>query len=210
VVRDHGCGWYGTFGKRLLDLSLAAIALALLSPLALFVALVVRVSLGCPVLFRQVRPGVHGRPFVMYKFRTMLDLNDDSGTPLPDDERLTKIGKLLRRMSLDEIPELWNVLKGDMSAVGPRPLLMEYLPLYTPEQARRHDVRPGMAGPVIMEGRNLLDWDEKLKLDVRYVDNMALLVDLRILAGTAWRVLKREGISHEGNETMPRFEGSAK
>ncbi len=201
-------GWYRRFGKRILDLVLATIALILLSPLTLVVTVAVRLTMGPPVIFRQVRPGLHGKPFVMCKFRTMLDLRDEQGNLLPDEKRLTRLGKFLRRLSLDEIPELWNVLKGEMSLVGPRPLLMEYLPLYTPEQARRHEVRPGMAGPVIMSGRNILDWEEKFKLDVWYVDNLNFWVDLQILFRTFLKVLKGEGVSHPGHETMPKFEGS--
>ncbi len=202
--------WYRRFGKRLLDIALASSALVMLFPIALMVALAILVTMGPPVIFRQVRPGLHGKPFVIYKFRTMLDLRDENGNLLPDEKRLTRLGKFLRRFSLDEIPELWNVLKGDMSLVGPRPLLMEYLPLYTPEQARRHEVRPGMAGPVIMSGRNLLDWEEKFKLDVWYVDNVSLWVDLKILALTAWKVLKGEGVSARGHATTPKFQGSFK
>jgi len=205
----EGCGWYLRFGKRGFDVLLSALGLMVLSPVALVVALTIRLTIGSPVIFRQVRPGLHGKPFVMYKFRTMLDLRDEEGNLLPDEARLTKLGKFLRRLSLDEIPELWNVLKGDMSVVGPRPLLMEYLPLYTPEQARRHGVKPGMAGPVIMSGRNILDWEEKFKLDVWYVDNLSFLLDLKILALTALRVLKGEGVSRPGHETMPKFQGTA-
>lgn len=201
-------GWYRRFGKRFLDIILASIALVLASPIALIVAVAVLVTMGPPVIFRQVRPGFHGKPFVMYKFRTMLDLRDEKGNLLPDEERLTRLGKFLRKFSLDEIPALWNVLKGDMSVVGPRPLLMEYLPLYTPEQARRHEVKPGMAGPVIMSGRNLLDWEEKFKLDVWYVDNVSLWLDLKILVLTAWKVLKGEGVSAREHVTMPKFQGN--
>ena len=189
---------------------LATVGLVLLSPVALVVAVAIRLTMGSPVIFRQVRPGLHGKPFVMYKFRTMLDLRDEQGNLLPDEKRLTRLGKFLRRFSLDEIPELWNVLKGDMSAVGPRPLLMEYLPLYTPEQMRRHEVKPGMAGPVIMSGRNLLSWEEKFNLDVWYVDNLSLRTDLRILALTALKVLKGEGVSSPECETAPKFTGTAK
>ena len=171
-------------------------------------ALAIRLTMGSPVIFRQVRPGLHGKPFVMYKFRTMLDLRDEQGNLLPDEQRLTRLGRFLRRLTLDEIPELWNVLKGDMSVVGPRPLLMEYLPLYTPEQMRRHEVKPGMAGPVIMSGRNLLDWEEKFKLDVWYVDYCSLWLDIEILFKTALKVLKREGISPEGSESVPKFRGT--
>jgi len=201
---------YRRFGKRVLDIVLATVGLVLLSPVALVVAVAIRLTMGPPVIFRQVRPGLHGKPFVMYKFRTMFDLRDENGELLPDDQRLTRVGKFLRKFSLDEIPELWNVLKGDMSAVGPRPLLMEYLPLYTPEQARRHEVKPGMAGPVIMSGRNLLTWEEKFELDAWYVDNLSLWLDLKILGLTAWKVLKGEGVSSRECETMPKFEGTRK
>lgn len=211
---QDGCGrelksWYRRFGKRALDVVLATIAVVFLLPVVLVIAVAILVTMGPPVIFRQVRPGLHGKPFVMYKFRTMLDLRDEQGNLLPDEQRLTKLGKFLRRFSLDEIPELWNVLKGDMSVVGPRPLLMEYLPLYTPEQARRHEVKPGMAGPVIMSGRNILSWEEKFKLDVWYVDNVSFWVDLKILFQTFFKVAKGEGISHPGYETMPRFKGSS-
>ena len=200
---------YRRFGKRVLDIVLATIGLVLSSPVALVVALAIRLVMGPPVIFRQVRPGLHGKPFVMYKFRTMLDLRDKHGNLLPDEQRLTRLGRFLRRLSLDEIPELWNVLKGDMSVVGPRPLLMEYLPLYTPEQMRRHEVKPGMAGPVIMSGRNLLSWEEKFKLDVWYVDNLSFWTDLKILLLTALKVLKGEGVSSPGCETAPKFTGTA-
>ena len=201
-------GWYRKFGKRILDIVLSTVGLIVLSPIALLVAVAIRIGMGSPVIFRQVRPGLHGKPFVMYKFRTMLDLRDEHGNLLPDEQRLTRLGRFLRRLSLDEIPELWNVLKGDMSVVGPRPLLMEYLPLYTPEQARRHEVKPGMAGPVIMSGRNLLSWEEKFKLDVWYVDNLSLWTDLKILALTALKVLQGEGVSAPGHATVEFFKGS--
>ena len=202
--------WYCSFGKRALDIVLASIGLLVLAPVALVVALAIRLTMGPPVLFRQVRPGLKGKPFVMYKFRTMTDERDEHGNLLPDEQRLTPLGRFLRKLTLDEIPELWNVLKGDMSVVGPRPLLMEYLPLYTPEQARRHEVRPGMAGPVIMSGRNILDWDEKFKLDVWYVDNLSLWLDLKILVLTALKVLKGEGVSAPGHGTAPKFKGVTK
>ncbi len=201
-------GWYRRVGKRVLDVVLAAIALVLLSPMALMVAIAIRLTMGPPVLFRQVRPGLHGKPFVLYKFRTMLDLRDEQGNLLPDEQRLTKLGWFLRKFSLDEIPELWNVLKGDMSVVGPRPLLMEYLPLYTAEQARRHEVKPGMAGPVIMSGRNLLSWEEKFKLDVWYVDNLSFWLDMKMLFLTFWKVLKGEGVSQPGRATVDYFRGT--
>ncbi len=201
-------GWYQRFGKRGLDIVLSAIALVLLSPVALVIAIAIRLSIGGPMIFRQVRSGLHGKPFVMYKFRTMLDLRDAKGELLPDEMRLTKLGKFLRRLSLDEIPELWNVLKGDMSMVGPRPLLTEYLPLYTPEQARRHEVKPGMAGPVIIGGRNLLSWEGKFKLDVWYVDHVSLRTDLAILVRTLVNVLTGKGVSALGEATAPKFQGN--
>jgi lipopolysaccharide/colanic/teichoic acid biosynthesis glycosyltransferase len=155
----------------------------------LVLALLVRLEMGSPVIFHQIRPGLHGMPFVMHKFRTMLDSRDEEGNLLPDEQRLTKLGKLIRKLSLDEIPELWNVFNGDMSLVGPRPLLMEYLPLYTAEQARRHDVKPGITGWAIVHGRNMLEWNEKFMLDMWYVDNQNLWLDLKIIALTVWKVL---------------------
>lgn len=193
--------------KRLLDIVLAFIALALLLPVVVLLCLLVRFRLGSPVLFRQTRPGRHGKPFEMIKFRTMLDAVDAQGNPLPDDQRLTRLGSFLRSTSLDELPELWNVLKGDMSLVGPRPLLMEYLPLYSPEQARRHEVRPGVTGWAQVNGRNALSWDEKFKLDVWYVDNQSLWLDIKILFLTVKKVLVREGISADGEATMSKFKG---
>ena len=198
---------YRRSGKRAFDTILAAAGLAVLSPLLLLVAVVVRLGMGRPVLFRQVRPGQGGRPFELLKFRTMRDAQDVDGRPLPDGERLTPFGKFLRRTSLDELPELWNVLRGDMSLVGPRPLLMEYLPLYSPEQARRHEVRPGITGLVQVSGRNTLGWEEKFRLDVAYVDRCSLATDLRILALTAAAVVTGRGVAAEGSETMPRFMG---
>jgi lipopolysaccharide/colanic/teichoic acid biosynthesis glycosyltransferase len=194
-------------GKRVLDAILAAAGLAVLWPLLLFVAVVVRLGMGRPVLFRQVRPGQGGRPFELLKFRTMRDERDAGGRPRPDGERLTPFGKFLRRTSLDELPELWNVLRGDMSLVGPRPLLMEYLPLYSPEQARRHEVRPGITGLVQVSGRNALSWEEKFRLDVAYVDTCSPATDLRILALTFAAVVTGRGVAAEGSETMPRFTG---
>lgn len=193
--------------KRSLDIVLAFIALALLLPVVVLLCLLVRFRLGSPVLFRQTRPGRNGAPFEMIKFRTMLDAVDAQGNPLPDDQRLTRLGSFLRSTSLDELPELWNVLKGDMSLVGPRPLLMEYLPLYSPEQARRHEVRPGVTGWAQVNGRNALSWDEKFKLDVWYVDNQSLWLDIRILFLTVKKVLVREGISADGEATMSKFKG---
>ncbi len=200
--------WYRAWGKRLLDLVGAGVGLLLLAPLMLLIAILVRVGLGSPVLFRQQRPGLHGKPFTLYKFRTMTDARDAQGNLLPDEQRLTRLGRFLRSTSLDELPELWNVLKGDMSLVGPRPLLMEYLPLYTPEQFRRHGVRPGVTGWAQIRGRNTLTWEERFALDVWYVDHVSLGLDLKILALTLWKVLTREGISHPGSDTMPKFTGS--
>lgn len=196
--------------KRLLDVTGAATGLLLLSPVVLTVAYLVRTRLGSPVLFVQVRPGLHGKPFRMYKFRTMTDARDAQGNLLPDSERLTPFGKWLRASSLDELPELINVLKGEMSLVGPRPLLMDYLPLYSAEQARRHDVRPGITGWAQINGRNAISWDQKFALDTWYVEHESVWLDIKILALTVWRVLRREGISAAGEATMPRFEGSAR
>ena len=194
--------------KRVFDITAALVALLLLASLLALVAWQIRRKLGSPVLFRQIRPGLHGRPFEMVKFRTMRDVVDANGQPLPDDQRLTPFGSWLRSTSLDELPELWNVLKGEMSLVGPRPLLMEYLPLYTPEQARRHEVRPGVTGWAQINGRNALSWDEKFRLDVWYVDHQSLWLDLKILMLTVRKVFVREGISAAGEATMPRFTGS--
>jgi sugar transferase EpsL len=173
------------------------------------VALLVRLKLGSPVLFCQRRPGLHGKPFTLFKFRTMTDARDSAGNLLPDAERLTGFGKFLRASSLDELPELWNVLKGEMSLVGPRPLLMEYLDRYTPEQARRHEVRPGLTGWAQVNGRNALTWEEKFALDCWYVDNLGLKVDLEIIVLTIVHLIKREGISHPGQATMNKFTGSS-
>ncbi|HYF22793.1 MAG TPA: sugar transferase [Caulobacteraceae bacterium] len=194
--------------KRALDIVASAAGLVVLSPVLLLTALLVRSRLGSPVLFRQVRPGLHGRPFEILKFRTMRDAIDRQGRALPDSDRLTPFGKTLRALSLDELPELWNVLKGEMSLVGPRPLLMEYLPLYSPEQARRHDVRPGLTGWAQVNGRNALGWEEKFALDVWYVDNRSFLLDLKILFLTVLKVFRREGVSASGHATMPAFTGS--
>jgi lipopolysaccharide/colanic/teichoic acid biosynthesis glycosyltransferase len=194
--------------KRLFDFVAASLALLLLTLPLLPLAWVIRRKLGSPVFFLQVRSGLHGLPFTMVKFRSMTDERDANGVLLPDSQRLTPFGRFLRSSSLDELPELWNVLKGDMSLVGPRPLLMEYLPLYTPEQARRHEVCPGIAGWAQVNGRNALSWEEKFKLDVWYVDNRSLWLDLKILWRTVKKVLVRDGISAEGEATMPRFIGS--
>ncbi|MGB1557618.1 MAG: sugar transferase [Oceanococcaceae bacterium] len=194
--------------KRLLDILAASSGLLLLSPVLLLLAVCVRSRIGRPVLFRQRRPGLGGRAFEMVKFRTMTEARDDQGELLPDAERLPAFGRFLRSTSLDELPELWNVLRGDMSLVGPRPLLMEYLPLYSAEQARRHEVRPGITGWAQVNGRNALSWEEKFELDVWYVDHRSLWLDLRILWLTLSKVLRREGISAAGEVTMGRFQGS--
>lgn len=194
--------------KRIFDICVSAAALIALSPAILIVAILVRVNLGAPIFFRQVRPGVHGKPFEMIKFRSMLNAWDEHGQPLPNDKRLTKFGRLLRSTSLDELPELWNVLKGDMSLVGPRPLLMEYLPLYNEHQARRHEVRPGITGWAQVNGRNAISWEQKFEYDVWYVDNQSFWLDLKILFLTVKKVLVREGISSSETVTMPKFTGS--
>lgn len=194
--------------KRLVDLGLSVVALSVLAVPLLILAWKVRYNLGSPVLFRQVRPGLHGQPFEMVKFRTMTDERGNDGEFLPDAMRLTPFGRWLRATSLDELPELWNVLKGEMSLVGPRPLLMEYLPLYTPTQARRHEVRPGITGWAQVNGRNAQSWDERFSLDIWYVDNHSILLDLRILWMTVRKVLLREGISAKGEATMPKFRGT--
>ena len=194
--------------KRAFDIVAAGCALLVLAPVIVFVAWQISRKMGSPVFFRQVRPGLNGKPFEMIKFRTMRDAIDASGNPLPDSERLTPFGQFLRSSSLDELPELWNVLKGDMSLVGPRPLLMEYLPLYSPEQARRHEVRPGVTGWAQVNGRNTLSWEEKFKLDVWYVDNRSLWLDIKVLFLTVKKVLVRDGISAEGEATMSKFTGS--
>ncbi len=193
--------------KRLIDLVASAVGLVIVFPILLSVALLVRARLGSPVIFRQARPGLHGRPFTILKFRTMRDARDAAGNPLPDGERLPPLGPFLRSTSLDGLPELWNVLRGDMSLVGPRPLLMEYLPLYSTEQARRHDVRPGITGWSQINGRNALSWDERFMLDVWYVDHASLLLDLRILGRTVVKTVRREGITQPGQATMERFTG---
>lgn len=194
--------------KRLFDLLLSLVGLLVLAlPLLLLWGLV-HYKLGSPVLFRQIRPGLHGRPFMMVKFRTMTDERDAYGKLLPDAQRLSAFGRFLRASSLDELPELWNVLRGEMSLVGPRPLLMEYLPLYSPEQARRHEVRPGITGWAQVNGRNVVSWDERFKLDVWYVDHRSLWLDLRILWLTVRKVIVREGISAQGEATMSKFTGN--
>ena len=194
--------------KRFFDFTVAAVALLLLCLPLLALTLLVRRKLGRPAFFRQVRPGLHGKPFEMVKFRSMTDARGPDGALLPDADRLTPFGRFLRSSSLDELPGLWNVLKGDMSLVGPRPLLVEYLPLYSPEQARRHEVRPGITGWAQVNGRNAIGWDDKFKLDVWYVDHRSLWLDLKILWLTVKKVLVRDGISAAGEATMARFTGS--
>jgi len=195
--------------KRLLDIVVAGTVLLLLSPLMLLIALAIRSTMGSPILFRQLRPGLRGEAFELVKFRTMKRLATGDVVPAEDAQRLTRLGRFLRASSLDELPELWNVLRGAMSLVGPRPLLMRYLPLYTPEQARRHEVRPGLTGWAQVNGRNALSWEEKFALDLWYVDNCSLLLDLKILLLTVWRVLRPSGIAAEGSATMPEFTGSS-
>ena len=194
--------------KRTVDLILGITAAILLSPILLITAILVSRKLGSPVFFTQVRPGKDGKPFKMVKFRTMRDAIDAQGNPLPDSERLTPFGRRLRSTSIDELPELWNVIKGEMSLVGPRPLLMEYLPLYSPEQATRHDLKPGMTGWAQINGRNAISWEDKFKLDTWYVQHQSLWLDIKIMALTVKKVLVRDGISAEGEATMARFTGS--
>ncbi|GAA0273007.1 MULTISPECIES: sugar transferase [Pseudomonas] len=196
--------------KRFFDVLLSILALSVLWPVMVWTAWAVRKKLGTPVIFRQVRPGLHGKPFEFIKFRTMRDSFDSQGNPLPDSERMTQFGQFLRSSSLDELPGLWNVIKGDMSLVGPRPLLTEYLPLYTTEQARRHDVRPGITGWAQVNGRNSLSWEAKFELDVWYVDNHSIWLDAKIIIMTVKKVFVRDGISAEGEATMSRFRGSEK
>jgi lipopolysaccharide/colanic/teichoic acid biosynthesis glycosyltransferase len=201
-------GIYRRCGKRLLDVALAAPALVLLSPVIGLVALLVLVTLGRPVLFRQSRPGAKARLFTLVKFRTMADVRDAAGSLLPDEDRLSRIGRVVRTTSLDELPTLWNVVRGDMSLVGPRPLLARYLERYTPAQARRLEVRPGITGWAQVNGRNALTWEEKFKLDVWYVDHESFTLDLRVLLRTCAQVLAGRGVSAEGHATMPEFFGS--
>jgi len=195
------------FGKRIFDLVLTLPAVCILLPVFVFIAFLVRLNLGSPVLFSQQRPGFGGEPFRMYKFRTMTDARGVSGELLPDDLRLTRFGRFLRSTSLDELPELINVLKGDMSLVGPRPLLMQYLNRYTPQQARRHEAKPGITGWAQVNGRNAITWEEKLKLDVWYVDHQSFWLDIKIIFMTVWKIFKREGINQTGQATMEEFKG---
>jgi len=194
--------------KRLFDIIASTIGLLLLAPIIVVVAFQVGRRLGSPVFFRQTRPGKNGQPFEMIKFRSMVDAVDSHGNPLPDSERMTPFGSFMRSSSLDELPELWNVLKGDMSLVGPRPLLMEYLPLYSHEQYRRHEVRPGITGWAQINGRNAISWEEKFNLDVWYVDNLSLWLDLKIIYLTVKKVLVRDGISADGEVTMSKYTGN--
>ncbi|PSW38838.1 sugar transferase [Photobacterium phosphoreum] len=194
--------------KRLFDIIASSLALILLSPVIAITAYFIHKKLGSPVLFRQVRPGLKGKPFEMIKFRTMKDAVDKNGHSLPDSERLTPFGMKLRSTSLDELPGLWNVLKGDMSLVGPRPLLMQYLPLYNQDQSRRHDVRPGVTGWAQINGRNAIGWNEKFKFDVWYVDNQSLLLDIKILYLTVFKIFKKENVEHDVAEELARFKGT--
>lgn len=195
-------------GKRLFDLLAATLGAILFLLPGLIVALLVRIKLGHPIFFRQQRPGYKGRPFHLYKFRTMLDRSGPDGKPLPDSERLTSFGRFLRSTSLDELPELFNILRGEMSVVGPRPLLMEYLPLYSPEQMRRHDALPGLTGWAQVNGRNALTWQDKFALDVWYVDHQSFWLDVKIILMTVWKAFTREGVSQEGQATVEFFRGN--
>lgn len=199
---------YKKYIKRILDFILSLIAIIVLSPILLISAILVRIKLGSPVIFKQKRPGKDEKIFTLYKFRTMTDEKDEQGNLLPDSERLTKFGKFLRSTSIDELPELINILKGDMAVVGPRPLLVEYLELYNEEQKHRHDVRPGLTGLAQISGRNAITWEEKFEEDLQYIKKITFLGDIKIILKTALKVFKREGISQQGNETMERFKGS--
>ncbi|MGA7195242.1 MAG: sugar transferase [Anaerolineales bacterium] len=196
------------FSKRIFDLIVSLFGIIILLPIILLVAILVRIFLGAPVLFRQTRPGYKGKPFTVYKFRTMTDARDTQGNLLSDNVRLTRFGKFLRSLSLDELPELFNILRGDMSLVGPRPLLMEYLPLYSSEQMRRHDVHPGLSGWAQVNGRNALDWQTRFALDVWYVDHWSFWLDIKIIFLSLWKAIKREGISQPGQATMEYFRGN--
>lgn len=201
---------YAKYFKRILDFLLSLIAIIILSPVFLIIAILVRVKLGSPVIFKQKRPGKNEKIFTLYKFRTMTDKKDEKGNLLPDEKRLTKFGKALRSTSLDELPELFNILKGDMSIIGPRPLLVEYLPLYNEEQRHRHDVRPGLTGLAQISGRNSISWEEKFDDDIRYIKNITFINDVKIFFETIIKVFKREGISQENNATMEKFKGTTK
>lgn len=199
---------YQLFGKRFFDIVCSLLGLVLLSPVLLIVAIMVRAKLGSPVVFRQERPGLKGKIFKLSKFRTMTSKRDENGNLLPDSERLTSFGKLLRSTSLDELPELWNILKGEMSLVGPRPLLVQYLPLYSAEQMRRHDVRPGLTGHAQINGRNAISWQDKFRLDCWYVDNLSFALDIKIIFATFFKIFDRSGISSETSVTMEAFTGN--
>jgi len=191
--------------KRIFDLLIAVPSFFMLMPLAIFFMILVWIMIGWPIFFASQRPGLHAKPFILYKFRTMTDILDGHGHPLPDANRMRPVGRFLRSLSLDELPELFNVIKGDMSLVGPRPLLIQYLDRYTPEQARRHEVKPGITGWAQVNGRNAISWDQKFALDVWYVDNRSMLLDMKIIALTIWKILKREGINQPGHATMEEF-----
>jgi len=206
--KERHRGIYERYFKRPLDIILSLIAIIVLSPLMLIIAVLVRIYLGSPVIFKQQRPGLNEKIFTMYKFRTMTDERDENGELLPDSERLTKFGKFLRSTSLDELPELFNILKGDMSIVGPRPLLVEYLPLYNEHQKRRHKVRPGLSGLAQVSGRNAISWEERFDLDVEYVDNVSFLLDIKIIFLTLKKVILREGINSNTSVTMEPFRGT--
>lgn len=194
--------------KRVFDFATALVALVVLLPLLVVLGFLIRLKMGTPIFFCQTRPGIYGQPFKLIKFRTMSDAVNSEGRLLPDDQRVTKFGGWLRSTSMDELPELWNVIRGDMSLVGPRPLLMEYLPLYTPEQARRHEVRPGITGWAQVNGRNAISWEDKFRLDVWYVDHHSIWLDLKVLFLTIWHVVSKTGVSAPGEATMPRFTGT--
>lgn len=202
-------GIYRRFIKRPMDIVLSLLAIILLSPVFAIVAILVRIKLGSPVIFKQQRPGLDEKIFTMYKFRTMTDERDENGELLPDGERLTKFGRFLRSTSLDELPELWNILKGDMSIVGPRPLLVEYLPLYNDQQRRRHEVRPGLTGMAQVNGRNAISWEKKFELDVEYVERLTFLIDLKIMIQTVNKMILKEGITQEGQATTLKFRGTS-
>lgn len=199
---------YKLFGKRLLDIIISLVALIVLSPVLLITAILVRTKLGSPIIFKQKRPGKNNEIFNMYKFRSMTDQKDENGNLLPDDIRLTKFGKVLRSTSLDELPELWNILKGEMSIVGPRPLLVQYLPLYNSEQIKRHNVRPGLTGWAQVNGRNAISWEEKFKLDIEYINQLSFFLDIKIIFLTIKKVFKKEGISSRGLTTIREFQGT--
>jgi|SRR5690625_2380305 len=207
-MKDYRGGFYSSFIKRPMDFILSLIAIVVLSPVLIITALLVRIKLGGPILFKQERPGLNNTIFTMYKFRTMTDTRDKKGNLLPDKLRLTSFGKLLRSTSLDELPELFNILKGDMSIVGPRPLLVQYLPLYNTQQIRRHEVRPGLTGLAQINGRNSLSWNDKFNLDVEYIDKISFSLDWKIILSTIKKVVKREGINSDTDTTMEPFQGN--